>query len=102
MIMSIIDKVKSFMKEKNLSFSADSPLYLIGGGSCLAGMSEIFAEQGINVVIPENSDRVIVKGLHRIAMNKCDYPIDREKVVFREVKSFKQVRNARRLLPLYD
>ena len=101
-IMSIIDKVKDFMKEKNLSFSAESPLYLIGGGSCLAGISKIFAEQGINVVIPENSDRVIVKGLHRIAMNKCDYPIDREKVVFREVKSFKQVRNARRLLPLYD
>ena len=102
MIMSIIDKVKSFMKEKNLSFSADSPLYLIGGGSCLAGISKIFAEQGINIVIPENSDRVIVKGLHRIAMNKCGYPIDREKVVFREVKSFKQVRNVRRLLPLYD
>ena len=101
-IRSIIDRVKSFMKEKKLSFSAESPLYLIGGGSCLAGISKIFAEQGINVVIPENSDRVIAKGLHRIAMNKCNYPIDREKVVFREVKSFKQVRNARRLLPLYD
>lgn len=101
-IRSIIDKVKAFMSEKNLSFSAESPLYLIGGGSCLAGMAEIFAEQGINAVIPEDSDTVIAKGLHKIAMNKCDYPINREKVVFREVKSFKQVRDARRLLPLHD
>ena len=102
MIKSIINKVKDFMKEKNLSFSAESPLYLIGGGSCLAGIAEIFAEQGINVVVPEDSDEVIVKGLHKIAMNKCDYPIDRDKVVFREVKSFKKVRDVRRLLPLYD
>lgn len=102
MIMSIIDKVKAFMSEKNLSFSTESPLYLIGGGSCLAGIAEIFVEQEINVVIPEDSDTVIAKGLHKIAMNKCDYPIDRDKVVFREVKSFKQVRDARRLLPLHD
>lgn len=102
MIRSIIDKVKAFMSEKNLSFSAESPLYLIGGGSCLTGIAESFAEQGINVVIPENSDTMIAKGLHKIAMNKCDYPIDRDKVVFREVKSFKQVRDARSLLPPHD
>lgn len=102
MIRSIIDKVKAFMSEKNLSFSTESPLYLIGGGSCLTGIAEIFAEQGINVVIPENSDTMIAKGLHKISMNKCDYPIDRDKVVFREVKSFKQVRDARRLLPPHD
>lgn len=102
MIKSIINRVKAFMKEKNLSFSVESPLYLIGGGSCLAGISEIFAKQGINVVIPEDSDRVIARGLQKIAMNKCAYPIDREKVVFCEVKSPKQVRNAQRLLPLRD
>ena len=102
MIMNIIDKVKDFMKEKDLLFSAESPLYLIGGGSYLVGIAEIFAEQGINVVIPEDSDEVIAKGLHKIAMNKCDYPIDRDKIIFREVKCFKKVRDARRLLPLRD
>lgn len=88
-IMSLIDKVKAFMIEKDISLSAESPLYLIGGGSCLAGIREMFAEAGLEVIIPKDSNRVIALGLHKIALEKFDHSIDREKIVFKDIKSIK-------------
>ena len=85
-IMSIIDGVKAIMKDKKISFTSDSPLYLVGGGSCFEGIADIFAENGIEVVIPDNSNEIVAIGLHKIAIDKCDYPICKERVILKKRK----------------
>lgn len=44
----------------------------------------MFAEAGIEIIIPKDSDKVIALGLHKIAQEKFDYSIDRKNVIFKE------------------